>query len=219
MQSGDAYHPGQYTQWLDGKGNGTMRHIALGVNIGNLSRGKRPREPMLSRCHRINQDLAGKGVDLRVVGFYRHTGNLVLETVSLCITEAANLLSEADGATWMAVSEATMRKAVENVREMPPPDNEGGVRWTPGLAFAVTKPAGTRITSTGKVRLRSIDKNTVAAWKRDRITERGRLDNRMREGGWGAISVVIADQTNAQWTARSLTSLDGVLDRAKPVSG
>lgn len=196
-----------------------MRHIALGVNIGNLSRGKRPREPMLSRCHRINQDLAGKGVDLRVVGFYRHTGNLVLETVSLCITEAANLLSEADGATWMAVSEATMRKAVENVREMPPPDNEGGVRWTPGLAFAVTKPAGTRMTSTGKVRLRSIDKNTVAAWKRDRITERGRLDNRMREGGWGAISVVIADQTNAQWTARSLTSLDGVLDRAKPVSG
>ncbi|HRC45595.1 MAG TPA: hypothetical protein PLT27_16205, partial [Nitrospira sp.] len=139
--------------------------------------------------------------------------------VSLCITEAANLLSEADGATWMAVSEATMRKAVENVREMPPPDNEGGVRWTPGLAFAVTKPAGTRITSTGKVRLRSIDNNTVAAWKRDRITERGRLDNRMREGGWGAISVVIADQTNAQWTARSLTSLDGVLDRAKPVSG
>lgn len=112
-----------------------MRHIALGVNIGNLSRGKRSRERMLSRCHRINQNLARKGVDLRVVGFYRHTGNLVLETVALCTPEAANLISEADGATWVAVSEATIRKAVENVREMPSPEDEGGVRWTPGLAF------------------------------------------------------------------------------------
>lgn len=75
------------------------------------------------------------------------------------------------------------------------------------------------ITSTDKVRLWSIDKNTVAAWKRDRITERRRLDNKMREGGWGAISGAIADQTNAQWTARSLTSLDGVLDRANPARG
>jgi hypothetical protein len=196
-----------------------MKHIALGVNISNLSRGKRPREPMVSRCHRINQNLARKGVDLRVVGFYRHTGNLVLETAALHPTAAANLLSEADGATWMAVPEATMRKAVEEVRKMPSPEDEEGVRWTPGLAFAVTKPVSASIASTTKVRLWSIDKNTVAAWKRDRITKRGRLDNKMREGGWGAVSGAVADQTNAKWTARSLTSLDGVLGRAKLVCG
>ncbi len=194
-----------------------MRHIALGVNIGNLSRGKRPRELMLSRCHRINQNLTQRGVDLRVVGFYRHTGNLLLETVGLDTAEVANLLSEADGATWIAVPDATIRKAVENMRGMPSPEEEVGVRWTPGLAFAVTQPTDTIISSTGKVQLRSIDKYTVAAWKRDRITERGRLDNNMREGGWGAISGAIAGQTSAQWTARSLTSLDGVLNRAKPV--
>jgi|KBSSwiStaDraftv2_1062776.scaffolds.fasta_scaffold862269_1 hypothetical protein len=117
-----------------------MKHIALGVNIGNLGRGKRPREPMVSRCDRINRSLAREGVDLRVVGFYRHTGNLVLETVALHPMEAANFLSEADGATWMAVPEETMRKAVEKVRKIPPPEDEEGVRWTPGLAFAVTKP-------------------------------------------------------------------------------
>ena len=38
---------------------------------------------MMSRCHRIDQNLARKGVDLRVIGFYRHTGNLVLETAAL----------------------------------------------------------------------------------------------------------------------------------------
>jgi len=198
-----------------------MKHIAFGVNIGNLSGSKRPREPMVSRCDRINRSLVRKGVDLHVVGYFRQTGNLVLETAALHPTEAANFLSEADGdgATWMAVPEKTLRKVVEKVRKILPPEDEEGVRWTPGLAFAVPKPASASITSSAKVRLRSIDVDTVAAWKRDRITESGRLDNKMREGGWGAVSEAVADQTNSQWTARSLTSLDGVLNRAKPVRG
>src|SRR2546425_4312167 len=194
-----------------------MKYIALGVNIGNLSRGKKPREPMVSRCDRINRSLARKSVDLRVIGFYRHTGNLVLETTTLQPTQSAQILSEADGGTWMAVSEATMRKAVEEVRETASPEPEEGVRWTPGLAFAVTTPKRVIIASSAKVRLHSIDSNTVAAWKQDRITERGRLDNKMREGGWGAVSGAVADQTNSRWTARSLTTLEGVLDRANQV--
>jgi hypothetical protein len=67
------------------------------------------------------------------------------------------------------------------------------------------------------VRLHSIDLSTVATWKRDRITDSGRLDSKMREGGWGAVSGAVADQTNSQWTARSLTPLEGVLDRPTPV--
>jgi hypothetical protein len=195
-----------------------MKHIALGVNIGNVSRGKRAREPMLARCQRINRSFAEKGIDLRVTGFFRHTGNLVLETARLQPAEAAAILSESDGATWMAVSEATMRNAVEHARQLPSPEPEAGVRWTPGLAFAVTTPQSGSVTSSAKVCLRSIDVSTVAAWKRDRITDRGRLDNRMREGGWGAVSGAVADQTNSQWTARSITSLEGVLDRPTPVS-
>ncbi|ALA59495.1 hypothetical protein NITMOv2_3096 [Nitrospira moscoviensis] len=193
-----------------------VKHIALGVNIGNLSRGRRAREPMLARCQRINRSLVEKRVDLRVIGFFRHTGNLVLCTATLDAAQAAATLSHADGATWMAVAENAMRAAVENVRRLQSPEPEKGVRWTPGLAFAVTKPGGGSITSTKKVRLRSLDSGTVAAWKRDRITDRGRLD--MREGGWGAVSGVVGDQTNSQWTARSLTSLEGALDHPTPVA-
>lgn len=195
-----------------------MRHIALGVNIGNLSRGKKAREPMLSRCQRINRSFTEKRIDLRVTGFFRHTGNLVIETGTQQPAQAAAILSEVDGATWTAVSEATMRNAVNETRKLPSPEGEKDVRWTPGLAFAVTKPDGRSITSSEKVRLRSIDSSMVAAWKRDRITERGRLDNKMREGGWGAVSRVVAEQTDSQWTARSLTTLEGVLDRPTHVS-
>ena len=194
-----------------------MRHIALGVNIGNLSRGRRAREPTLARCQRINRGFAQNGVDLRVFGFFRHTGNLVLETATLEPAQAATILSEADGATWMAVSETTMRNAVAEIRKLPSPEREARVRWTPGLVFAVTKPKDASITSSAKVRLHSIDLSTVAAWKRDRINESGRLDSKMREGGWGAVSGALADQTNSQWTARSLTTLEGVLNRPTPV--
>lgn len=195
-----------------------MRHIALGVNIGNLSRGKRARELMLSRCQRINQSLAEKAIDLRLIGFFRHTGNLVIETGTQQPVQAATILSEIDGAIWTAVSEATIRSAVEKTCKILPPESEKGVRWTPGLAFAVTKPDGRRITSSEKARLQPIDSSTVAAWKRDRITERGRLDRKMRDGGWGAVSRIVAEQTNSQWTARSLTTLEGVLDRPTQVS-
>jgi hypothetical protein len=194
-----------------------MKHIALGVNIGNLSRQRTRREPMLARCDRINRYLARKNADLRVIGFYRHTGNLVLKTTTLHPAQAAQAISEADGGAWMAVSEATMRKRVREVHKLQAPEGERGVRWTPGLAFAIRKPRIGDITSSAKVRLRSIDLGTVAVWKRDRITERGRLDSKMREGGWGAVSGPVADQTNSQWTARSLTTLEGVLDRPNPV--
>ena len=66
-----------------------MKHIALGVNVGNLSREPRPREPMDARCGRINRNLERKSIDLRVVAFYRHTGNLVLETSTLEPAKAA----------------------------------------------------------------------------------------------------------------------------------
>jgi len=192
-----------------------MKHIALGVNVGNLNRAKR--EPMLARCRRINRSLAQGGADLRVTGFFRHTGNLVLETSTVQPGEAARILSKADGATWTVVPDAMMRSAVEQIRRLPPPQRERGVRWTPGLVFAVTAPHGGTLSSSAKARLRSIDLTTVAAWKRD-ITSRGRLDSKRREGGWGAVSGAVARQTIAQWTARSLTTLEGVLDHPTPVS-
>jgi hypothetical protein len=48
-----------------------MKHIALGVNIGNLGRQKTRRVPMLTRSDRINRNLARENADLRVIGFYR----------------------------------------------------------------------------------------------------------------------------------------------------
>ena len=172
---------------------------------------------MSARCSRINESIAREGADLLVTAFYRHTGNLVLETASLHPEQAATILSKADGAIWMAISAEGLRIAVEELSALPPPDPEDGVRWTPGLALAVTKPNVGYVASTPKVRLHSLSPSVVAAWKRDRTTGQNRLDRKMREGGWGSVSTVVAVQTNSQWTARSLSTLHGVLKCANEI--
>jgi hypothetical protein len=169
---------------------------------------------MSARCSRINEFISLEGADLLVTAFYRHTGNLVLETASLQPEQAATMLSKADGATWMAISAEDLRLAVEELTASPTPDQEDGVRWTPGLALAVTKPKIGHVSSTAKVRFRLLSRSVVAAWKRDRTTSQGRLDSKMREGGWGSVSTAVAVQTNSQWTARSLSTLRGVLECA-----
>jgi hypothetical protein len=161
--------------------------------------------------------MAREGADLIVTAFYRHTGNLVLETASLQPEQAATILSKADGATWMAISAEVLRIAVEELSTLPPPDPEDGVRWTPGLALAVTKPRIGHVSSTAKVRVRSLSLYVVAAWKRDRTTGQGRLDTNMREGGWDSVSTAVAVQTDSQWTARSLSTLHGVLECAREI--
>ena len=54
----------------------------------------------------------------------------------------------------------------------------------------------------------SIDKDNGSPEAGSNHRER-RLDNKMREGGWGAVSAAVAVQTNSKWTARTLRSLDG----------
>jgi hypothetical protein len=192
-----------------------MRHVALGVNVGNLGRGRKTRESILVRCDRINRTLIRNDVDLRVITYYGHTGNPVLETTTLQPAGAGKALSDADGGVWMALSTEALRTAVLCVKNMPAPTSEHGVRWTPGLVFAVTKSAAVNIESSAKVCLRGISASIVAAWKRDRMTARGILDRTKREGGWGAVSAVVANQTEKRWTARSLKTLEGILDRCR----
>jgi hypothetical protein len=152
-------------------------------------------------------------VELRVIAAYGHTGNLVLETATLQPVGAAAALSNADGGVWIALSPETLQAAVFHVKNIHAPAREHGVRWTPGLVFAVTKSAVVDIASSTKVRLRPLSSSIIAAWKRDRTTAQGILDSRQREGGCGAVSAMVADQTKTQWTARSLTTLEGVLER------
>jgi hypothetical protein len=170
---------------------------------------------MSARCDRINCRLGQNHADLRVISYYGHTGNLVLETASLGREDAASSLSNADGAAWAVLSADTLRTAMLQVESLPSPPGERGVRWTRGLVFAVTKPATVKVTSSAKACLRPIGSSTIAAWKRDITTAKGSLNRTKRQGGWGAVSAIVGHQTKTKWTARSLKTLKGVLQRCR----
>ena len=58
------------------------RHHECTAGVASRGEGRRPREPMDACRNRINRNLERMGINLRVVGSYRNTGNLVLETAN-----------------------------------------------------------------------------------------------------------------------------------------
>jgi hypothetical protein len=187
------------------------RYVVLGVNVGNLGHLKAQREPMLTRIRHINSALSDREAELRILTSYGHTGNLIAQSLSLTADEVDKLISVIDETTWCAIDADVLGSAVDALNAMAPPSPERGLRWTPGLAFAVTKPDTEIIHSTSRAHFRSIGPTIVAAWKRDHLDSHNRLDRDRRAGGWGALSSDLASQTKARWTARSARTLKGIL--------
>ena len=186
------------------------RYVVLGV-FCNLGRVTARREPMLTRILRMNSILSHRPADLRVLAFYGHTGNLIAQSSSLTTDAVGELLSAIDQTTWVAVEVDTLGRAIDTLDAMPFPLPQPGIRWTPGLAFAVTKPEAEAIRSTSRGCFSSLGPTTVAAWKRDCLDSKDRLDRDRRGGGWGALSADLASQTKSRWTARSARTLKGAL--------
>ena len=93
----------------------------------------------------------------------------------------------------------------------PKPPAEVGVRWTPGLAFAVVEPVGSgELESTPRAVLGRLAPDVVGVYKHDVVDALGRLDPHRRLGGWGAVSVDITRQIGGTWTARSARGGSGI---------
>jgi hypothetical protein len=54
----------------------------------------------------------------------------------------------------------------------------------------------------------------VAVHKRDILTPEGTLDRTRRLSGWGAIASTVEAQAGGLWTARSLSTVRGLIRRA-----
>ncbi|MBI3321642.1 MAG: hypothetical protein HYZ91_05185 [Candidatus Omnitrophica bacterium] len=109
---------------------------------------------------------------------------------------------------------ARVAQATAAAQALPTPAKEPGQRWTPGVVFHVNGLASSgQPKDTHVARFQRFDDATILAWKRDVEDSRGRLDKKRRGGGWGAVSSAIGRQVGGVWTARSATTLDGVLMR------
>ena len=189
--------------------------VAFAVNIGNLGLTMTPRPPMADLVDDLNTTLHACCKRLRVLDFFGHTGNFLLECGDHP-SEAAEIIGRLLRTSCTVMLVDRVAACAATARALPRPPAEAGHRWTPGVVFRVSgRSSSTALTSTRVACLQRLDNLTVLAWKRDQEESPGRLDHRRRGGGWGAVSTTIARQLGGVWTGRSVTTLEGVLVRAE----
>ncbi len=190
-----------------------MMMVALAVNIGNLGPVSPARRPMAELTRTLDTALRARGGRARVLDFFGHTGNFLVEGADRP-ADVARTLGRLLGTPCALLPIARVAHATAAVQAFPPPAKEPGQRWTPGVVFHVNGLASSaEPKDTHVARLQRLDDATVLAWKRDVEDPRGRLDKKRRGGGWGAVSSAVGRQVGGVWTARSAATLDGVLMR------
>jgi len=187
--------------------------VALAVNIGNLGPMSPARRPMADLVRALDAGFRARSGRVHVLDFFGHTGNFLVEVADRP-GEVAQILGRLLGTACALVPIARVAQATAAAQAAPPPVKEAGQRWTPGVVFHVNGLASSaEPKDTHVARFQRLDDATILAWKRDVEDSRCRLDKRRRGGGWGAVSSAVGRQVGGLWTARSATTLDGVLMR------
>lgn len=112
-------------------------YIAFGVNIGNLGRVSERRVAMDSWVPEINKKLASLQSSTKIVDWYDHTGNFVIESSR---TERSDIVSELTSVVGgscavLSYDETIVFASIAEKAVSPTPLE--GKRWTSGIAFAV----------------------------------------------------------------------------------
>jgi len=199
--------------------------LAFCQNMGNVKRkGGRQRTPQQELIADWNSALSSaEPTTLSFVNYYRHTGNYILRTSGSSSTcEVMQILTECIPSYFFAVFDydefLRIRTEACNVFETNPLFVTGR-RPTPGLVMDLdpngnipgTPPPNAKfeIGSFAVPRIRN-------AWKKDILGPGGKtLDRTRREGGWGWLSTYFRTRCGGSWTARSMSTVDGLIAKAQ----
>ena len=195
--------------------------FAFGVDMGNLRKDVVPRAKMQALIKSWNKQLVStKDVSLEFLGFYRHTGNFLFEAhgndqvervvKALAQTETLPVFAVFPKDKFLSCLRL-LRKALLQAPSILP-----GRRWTPGLVMDVSPRGGVPPTpfSDEKAVFSAIGLPRIRlAWKGDILGKNGQtLDRTKREGGWGALSDRMRKAAGGVWTARSISSIEGLAE-------
>jgi hypothetical protein len=185
--------------------------LCFGVGFNNFGSG---------RVHfaDVIQVLNGLQADLVVVASFGATGNLAVVSRSLPATGIASTLANKTGREWAVLEVGRVVEALARLDAWVAPRNRPGIRWTPGLAFAIAGTGAGEVASTHRGCYRRVESGVMAVYKRD-VLDGPRLDPRRRQGGWGGISADIGGQLGGTWTARSHRPVRGLIARSQVATG
>jgi len=187
-----------------------LRYLVFAFNIGNLGRHAGRREPVAECLRRLNQELAP---DVAVLASFRHTGNFIVDS-KLPSEDVAEEIARAIPAKCAVLTIEDVVNLIAEVGRHRRPASKQGIRWTPGLAFRIDEGEPSGLANQSRVKFARLTPTVTAAWKRDRLTSRGILDRANRDGGWGGVARDAAEAFGGLWTARSLSTVVGLLKKS-----
>jgi hypothetical protein len=187
--------------------------VAFAVGVGNLGRQGKPRKRMSLWVEELNQLLL-KSSQTTILSSYGHTGNFIVRSVG----SRACLAAELGNSMGVPCAVLTIAELSNVVKQLGTQDEADSTQYrrTPGAAFLVSgTPTSRTLSDTERARYCRVNGSVVAIRKHDALTSRGILDRARRAGGWGAIAGEIGRQLGGKWTARSMRTLSGILERAQ----
>ena len=188
-------------------------YAVLGVGLGNVGRGQARRRTMADWVALLNAQLAAGQPPVEIRGSFRQTGSFLAASPSGVLEEVSGRFGGLLDTEWVVRPLSDVMSALTALSMAPGPEVEPGIRWTAGLVLhgGAGLPCGA-VTSTARAVLWRISPAIIGAWKRDRENENGRLNPGERGGGWGAVAKDVGRQLGGRWTARSHSTVQGLID-------
>jgi hypothetical protein len=191
-----------------------VRWLCLMVGFNNFGTG---RGAIAALVAAVESDLQSAGGT--VIASFGSTGNTAVETMPTVEAKVIReTLERVSGSQWAVVEWWKFEEALTSLDQLALPAPLPGMRWTPGLSFALDppNPPAPIVVPTPRGRFTAVEPGVVAIHKYDIEDERGRLDFNRRNGGWGALSTDIARQLGGRVTSRARSTLLRLHDRARP---
>lgn len=164
----------------------------------------------------VNKKLADLQSPTKLIDWYGHTGNFVLHSTKSNRSDIARQLTAVIGTSFAVLTYYEAADFASVAAKAVPPAPLAGKRWTSGIVLAVSGPPCQSVPKqTSYAIFFVISERAVGAWKEDQLTEGGILDREKRGGGWGALSGDVSRQVGGVWTARSLRTVNGTLEKAR----
>ena len=162
----------------------------------------------------INRKLESLESSTRIVAWYGHTGNFVVESCSVDSSEIASELMPVVGTACAALPHIAAVEGVSVAQKAASPQPLAGKRWTCGIVFAVEAPPFRAVPEqTLRAVFFPITDHAIGAWKLETLTETGILDQERSVRGWSAISADVSTSSGGVWTARSLRTVNAILEK------
>jgi hypothetical protein len=201
-----------------------MEYVAFEVDRANIGRHSERQSPNQERTAaaltvRWNRVFIERGVPLRICPAYRHTGNYWLAAEqALHVADVAKNLSDtlSRGFAVFTVEAFLAWLSAAKTALTAPSAVPVGRRATPGAVIDLNVAGGPppAVTSDERWMFDTFALPRVrVVWKIDlEVQGGGRLDNspKGREGGWGSASRLMKKHYGGQWTARAMSTLEGV---------